>query len=410
MIEVIGYMYKKISLFMLLGVGYYTPCFAFPSLAVLGGIATRAISRMIKPHNSPSMSPVSKIVVTQCGLGLATYGLYNFIQSQMTHAQIHPYTVNLMWINRSYNPHQKYVIGSRWDNVINEKPELWKRFNEEALLPVFQWAQVTSLQAEVVLWYDSNHLSLQSIINTQLAIEEHARNHRSHAPIKLKDVRTLEHVKKNPSIFSSECPVFFRADLLRVIATIETLEKGKTRHFVYSDLDIKKPLSREKLFTPEVRRDLKKYGIILGAHTSSNPQSQANPNDYYENQFHIASKDDREALHAIKHSIIDLSIARAYDRKDSSRKKFLGESVYSAYRYMFRYLYSLKGWGSLINTKTQQPYDISRDGLEPFGIKENNFITLDFKSNDTNPDLSKTPWYPLSFEPRFPGNFGGYHD
>lgn len=403
-------MYKKISLFMLLGVGYYTPCFAFPSLAVLGGIATRAISRTIKFHNSPSLSPVSKIVLAQCGLGLATYGLYNILRSRVPHAQVHPYTVNLMWINREFNPHQKYIIGSRWNQATDENPALWNDINKDTLLPVFKWAQVTPPKAAVVLWYDSNHTSLQSIINTQLAIEEHARNHRSHAPIKLKDIRTLKHVKKNPSIFSSEYPVFFRVDLLRTIATVETLEAGKTRHFVYSDLDIDKPLSQEKLFTPRVNRDIKKYGILLGAHTGSDSQSKKNPNDYYENQFHIVSKDDREAIHAIQHSIIDVSIARAYDRKDSYRKKFLGESVYSAYRNMFYYLYFLKGWGSLINTKTQQPYDKNRDGLEPFGIEENSGNNLTFKSNGTNSEITAEKWYPLSFEPRFPRNYGGYND
>jgi len=202
------------------------------------------------------------------------------------------YTINLMWINRKLNENQQYIYPASNEN------ELSKLF----LRHIFKWALVNK-NSTVHLWFDSMLTPAAAVKNTHLLIKNYLQAHPDVAPIILRDVRELPYVMANPEVFSDKTPIFFRVDLLRVIAQVHDITTGVTPYFVYSDLDID-PLSREEIFDEETLHKLQTFGIVMAYH----PIWQG-----FENSFSIVSNHNAQLLEAMTYTLIDLNIQRAYN-------------------------------------------------------------------------------------------------
>lgn len=265
------------------------------------------------------------------------------------------YSINLMWVNRKFEPNQKYIHPSA--NL--------EELEKNLLNTVYRWAE-SNPQATVHVWYDSAFLTPEAIQNTQAAIVSYRATHPDSAHIQLKDVRELAHVKENPEIFSDKTPVFFRVDLLRVIETVDVLTQSEQlTYFVYTDLDAQ-PMTKDELFDKETLLNLKKYGIITSVNTFYGWG--------YENSFHIMSNQKPHLFTAVNHALIELNILRAQNAlkgnfrnehypSPSTPIRDLSETVYHSYPLMLLYFLHLDN--QIQMTYNGSSYDYETHGVEP---------------------------------------------
>ena len=141
-----------------------------------------------------------------------------------------------------------------------------------------------------------------AIKNTQDYIDK-KREHLVGAPILLKDIRSLTTIQKNADIFSDKTPVYFRADLGRVIAALKSV-KQDSKPFVYADIDVK-PMSAKKLFNEETQKNLAKYGIVMALDRSFG----------FENRFQIVTNKP-ELLKAMQKTLVKLNIVHARGKRE----------------------------------------------------------------------------------------------
>ena len=205
----------------------------------------------------------------------------------------HKYTINLMWVNRKLKKDQKYIY------PVHGKLELHKKF----LNHIYKWAEVNK-KSTVYLWFDSLLTPHKAVKKTKKIISEYIedRGGKNMAPIILRDVRSLPEVKKHPEVFSDKTPIFYRVDLLRVIAQVHDVSKEVTQNFVYSDLDIE-PISKKEIFDVETLHKLEKFGIVMTYH----PIWLG-----FENSFSIVGR-NKKLLEAMQYAMIDLNIQRGYN-------------------------------------------------------------------------------------------------
>ncbi len=266
------------------------------------------------------------------------------------------YTLNFMWINDQYNferfpntyllPIKNIHDDSEW----TEK-EGTERMKKNYLTPLFTWREKNPNALCLNFWYDSQFTTDDAVINTTNLIKEFSSEKKG-CPLILRDIRELDPVKKYPEVFAKNIPLYFRVDLLRVIASVEEKQGA---FFVYADMGVS-PLSKEELFDDETILKLIDNGYIM----MKNPR--ANENHAYENGFFIVNHEDTNVLKAMKDAIIDPSIRRAerglkkgywydneqaafHDRSTAERFNILrmNQIVFSAYVPMNEYLKFLKG-------------------------------------------------------------------
>jgi hypothetical protein len=235
------------------------------------------------------------------------------------------YSVNLMWINSSLNPHQEYLCNER----------------EACLNPIKNWVEKSDKRAEINIWYDSKFSSEIALEKTKNELRN-ILNPDATFP-NFRDIRALQFVKDNENIFSQVIPVYFRADLLRIIATYELALKKDRDFFVYADFNVP-ALSKKELFDPETLNQLNNFGLVM----SRNPiPIDAN----YENGFFILDAFNPSMMQATKLGLIDINIQRANEilRRGYSSKQegeTLGQAlceskfpqiVWTSYTAMFKY-------------------------------------------------------------------------
>lgn len=299
-------------------------------------------------YNSKAWAKAAAAIV------FATYAVKtdNHKSGQKKPEQDVPYTINVMWLNKDLKVEEPYLIQPK-DKLIREKyisaPCIWAIKNPEST---------------VQFWYDSELASQDAIGRTKNAIDARMRSCPKSAPIIFRDIRGLQHVKDNPEVFSSKTPVYFRADLTRVIAGYEEVQKTKS-NFVYADFDVK-PMRKDDLFDDVTKRQLASYGMVMTATAEDCLQK-------YENSFYILSPNEQNMLKSLKLTIIDLNIQRASYSLNSFYRYFMTiphpETVYRSFPATYAYLYHLQGLGILkVNGKT--PYDEKLHGLAAFGVSD----------------------------------------
>lgn len=400
-------MLKKISL--LLFVGYWGTCnttprllaSAFKSITSLSHHLRTVPKKIIQQSTAPlkQLSNAQKVVVAQVGL-VATAGAINVYygvdRAIYNYSAPTPYySINFMWINRYLKDTQQFIAPA--DNE--------KEARAGFLKPVFEWAHANP-KALVILWYSSQTTPPEAIKKTQEIIAQENRKHRKRIPIQLQDVRTLDYVKQNPEVFSDKTPVYFRADLARVIATVETLEKSYLKYFVYNDLDVQDVMNEKELFDTQTQQYLDEFGIVMRDREISD----------FENQFHIVARDNPNLFEALKYLVIELNIVRAYNalkgecynslnRCTKDPMEPLQQIVFSSYFPMFEYYYHLQRYGTLRHyCSPHKVYDKKTDGYKPFGVDRYKHKTLKLEIPKKNKRFQKDDeglWYPTK-EVNFP--------
>jgi len=272
------------------------------------------------------------------------------------------YSINLMWINKKLNQEQRFIYPAKTD-----KTE--EKFHAALINKLFEWA-TKNPESTVVFWYDSQLTSPNAVQNTKKIIAEQQTQNPSAAPIICKDIRLLPKVcGTDPFTFSEAVPVYFRADLLRLIATTETLTTENFDYFVYADMDIP-TMTKEELFDTEAQKNLEKIGIVL-----------ARGGVYgYENCFHIATRHKPNLIKAINIALIDLGIARLENaRKNTLTFDFLGRNkipvekcgqlVFNGYLTFFQYFYHLENLGVIPSLGDNKEDNDVINFLRPYSLR-----------------------------------------
>lgn len=311
------------------------------------------------------------------GLGLAWFLSDSDNDEKVEQTQTTYSTMNLFWINKKLDENQRYIYPSKDEQAL---------FND-FLKNIFMWAEGLDKNIPVHVWFDSQLTPKAAVVNTQALIDKYMKFRAQKAPIILQDIRDLPEVIQHPEVFSDKTPVYFRVDLLRVIAAYNTITTHNTSNFVYADLDME-PLPQKDLFDDETKQNLKQYGMILAkAHGMK-----------YENGFFILSRHNNNMLEAVKFALIDLNIQRAYNalnddfynpsnRRDRTAMKPLQQIVYDSYGNMFKYFFHLSGEGvvKVYDNSTGNwslvPYDKEANGLKPFGLKHLKYLEFEGKSS-----------------------------
>lgn len=278
---------------------------------------------------------------------------------------IKSYSINLMWLNGT-KKEETYVAPEKSEvDLINK-----------LLSPTIQWA-VANPEAEVYLWYDSVHTSDTAVINTQrLLTHLMQENHISN--VKLRDIREIPVVQKNPDCFSDQIPTYFRIDLLKCIILVDAIERESKESAIFSDLTIgdarpaKGRMSKSELFSPEVMDQLNQFGLILGLKGGR-----------IENQF-LQLSNNKKMIEALKVVVINTNLIRIiHALNDQNLKQKLPnhtQSVYQSMKYPLYEYYNaiLNDEPILVRSKDElEPYSFEKHGYEPFGLlPPNNSIDL----------------------------------
>lgn len=260
------------------------------------------------------------------------YYKYSSWQESKLDAIRKPYSVNLMWINHKVNAAQVTIFPDGQSQQYVKKVLGWARKN-----PV----------CEINLWFDGALVSSQAVSNTRLEILNQAKQIGVDASkVTLRDVRDLRIVQENLEAFDWELPVYFRVDLLRVIALYDLIVRSKESWAVYADLDLS-PRNKKQIFDRSTVANLNKYGFVMG---------KENKGMKFENWFQIFAYDINLAQ-AIKVKLIDDNLDRgkrfleqlqgsglSYDlRNRRLYRAHFQQTVYFSYPAMHYYLSQLRG-------------------------------------------------------------------
>jgi hypothetical protein len=245
------------------------------------------------------------------------------------------YTVELMWINQALDPDQQYI----------HPFEDHKKFKEH----IIGWA-VNHPKAEVQYLYSSVTTSPDAVKRTQDAIVTENR-HIYRRPIVFRDVHSYHKIAKNSDVFSTQVPVYLRADLGRIMVSVATAEATQ-KPVVYADMDVT-PLTEKELFDDQTKKDIDTYGIVM----------DHNNNGGFENSFHIIAP-KKELLMVLKKALIKptMTYVRGHLNNPAGYKKDLIDPsfVYAMQYKMFWIYYQMMGWGTL--TFWNKPYNMDKYG------------------------------------------------
>lgn len=273
------------------------------------------------------------------------------------------YSINLLWVNRTLDPGQPYLSSARNEGALVN----------QFLAPAMKWA-VANPQAEVSLWYDSVMATRDAVSATQAILDNHL--HHDHITnLRLRDIRDLPIVKKNPDAFSDQTPIYFRVDILKAILILNAVENEHNQAAVFADLEVgdlrrdKLRMNKAELFDAPTMRLLSQAGCLL------------NGNRNVENQFFQILNDGR-TLAAIKYAVINVNLVRAITALNDKEILYiigLGNAVYRSEHFdLLKYFKAtvaglhlkvrpdIIGRGS--STDAWIDYDPKIHGYAPFGL------------------------------------------
>jgi hypothetical protein len=241
-----------------------------------------------------------------------------------------------------------------------------KHENTDLKETISKWAELNP-NAQLTIWFDSEFTTPLQVKNSQTFIDNVARA--KGGKIVLMDVRKIPKIKLNPSVFSKQTPVYFHADLDRLMATISTIEQCSGQcYFVYADWDVV-PMNQEQLFDKETMKKLNKFGVVFALALGA-------PLNDMENLFHIIGNNKPKLIEAINTAIIDLNIERAKKALDGEletnkipQTEALAQIVYYSIPQMFEYYYYLEGLGKLFvdGNEYYGGYSPFSPSMDPYG-------------------------------------------
>lgn len=196
------------------------------------------------------------------------------------------YRINLVWVGKNCNSEFRYIF------PVKDAAEAYEKF----LNPAFSWAKLNP-KTIIQVWYDSEMTTPQAIDETRKLIEAKS------SQIVLRDLRTLAKVREHEAAFSAEVPVYFRADLLRLIVSINDIEEERVKYSVYADFDVV-PLEKKLIFDQQTIDGIDEHQIVFAKWLWND-----------ENFFHIITEKNKNKLDAIKFVLIDLMIHKAENKE-----------------------------------------------------------------------------------------------
>lgn len=355
----------------------------FGFFLLIGGISSSSYSeRTARESQSSKEAETSKSLSSENGgISYETLCTEKKESCEIIHQsnQKTNYSINLMWIAKQ--------LDSTKNDIFNSPDEV--TLKSKFLDPIFLWAEKNP-KIHIRVWYDSHFVSEKSIKNTQMKIDEMiSKNNDTQGLIQLTDLREIPLLSQEAEIFSEKTPLYFRADLLRIIATLYSLSTSKSdSYFVYADFDVS-PMSKSELFDQETLDNLKKFGIVL-----------TYTDDGYENSFHIVKGDNLNVLEAFDFLGVQFNLKRAknvlngkFETKEIPKSTALQQIVFNSYEYLLEYLFHLEGFGTL--------FVVNKSKDEEVAYKKEEYGLLPFCPNyDTN--LVKFCNYGVKFKAKDP--------
>lgn len=243
------------------------------------------------------------------------------------------YSINLTWINNVLDINQPYIFPAK------DALELSKNYLEKFK----KWCHLNPQDGggTVNIWYDS-------ILTTPEAVQATEKELWGF-PIKLRDTRSIPKIRDNRDVFSDKIPVYFRADLARVIISEHEIITGSTRCFIFAQCNME-PISKQQLFDSLTIKSLKRFGLVMAYSLSG-----VNYSSGFENGFFMLSGDNHIMLEAINKTLIQgcLRVAKLAldnrelfnfymndkDHHEDHLNFSLPQFVYGQYSNLFAYFY-----------------------------------------------------------------------
>jgi hypothetical protein len=268
----------------------------------------------------------------------------NISTPEMNEQKINSYSINLMWINKTLDPNQKYLSAAKDDDELKEK----------LLNPVIKWANANPT-AEVSLWYDSAHVTPKAVKDTQNALGG-LLEERGIMNVKLRDIRSIPIVKENQDAFSDQIPLYFRVDMFKPIILVHSVESEKKDSAIFADLEVgdKRPngdrMGKDELFKPSVLRKLNSSGLIINKAGGNKAEGHIN-----ENQF-LQLVNNPRMISAIKHAIVNVNLVRAENALNHDQKETfvpaLSDAIFGSTLHDVFHYYNLTGNGKTIKVRS----------------------------------------------------------
>lgn len=305
----------------------------------------------------------------------AAYSYNNPFLHEPAQSKIEPtgYSVNLIWLNINAT-HQEFLLGTG-----ATKEERALDFHKKFVSPVTGWS-MKNPGSRINIWIDDQKVDLKTLERTHNAIKTvlHEDAYRS---IYFRDIHSLDLVRMNPKLFTSDIPIYFQVDLIRAIAADQILKLKESELFVYGDLDME-PMGANELFDQRTLSYLNDYGFVMGA---------ANSNLGFENGFYILNGSHMQLMRSHREAIIDYNLETALNAFKVAGKNFRKEMqrVYYSYPAMFTHFILADG-------RFGQP---AYDDLLEMAYKSRDFV--DFPVNI--PKCYSKKWFHLkNFMPKKP--------
>lgn len=181
----------------------------------------------------------------------------------------YPHSINVFWLLRDADLTQEYIYPAK------DETDLFENF----ILKVTGWSIKNPEKTVVQVWYDSALVSEEAVNNTRELIESIVNKVDLHAPILLKDVRSVPLVQENDYILSTLLDVYTRVDLIREVIVFNEIVTEGVSYAMYADMDMPR-VTYEELYDAETLLKLEKYGIVF-THISNGIRGS------YENNFQI---------------------------------------------------------------------------------------------------------------------------
>ena len=192
---------------------------------------------------------------------------FQILQGYNSKEIIEKSSINFVWIfKEKQTSHDSFIFPAkiiRPLNKANSANETIQTFEKIA-----QWRELNP-STTINIWYDSNLVNSYSVNNTKNKLNELKINN-----INLIDINQKELLKQ-------ELPIYFRADIARVLASLTT--DNTDNIFIYFDFSID-PIKISDLYEKDnILEKLEEFGMIMGQteHTT------------YENSFFIIGSNNK---------------------------------------------------------------------------------------------------------------------
>lgn len=241
---------------------------------------------------------------------LVTHGVINPSVSMPT-----AYSVNLVFVNAEYRSKAKgpFFFGCGKHSTQVED------FEDRLVSSIGNWAKEYP-ESPICLWLDFKLVAKNVIENSRAHVCQRllAKNLPT-VNVHLKDLRLIPSISEQSDVFSAATPVYTRANLARIFATLHSVINSGSKYGIYSDLDIEAPLP-DVLFSSDNLHRIDRFSVGLVRSYKYG----------WENSFFVLKEGSYELF---KHALLDRCIK---DLKQGIVPARIGpDFVYASHLFLF---------------------------------------------------------------------------